>query len=142
MINESGKSHRLVVPYTDENGIPQEPRFGISSFRGKAIREWAAKLYRQVVDEKKDTTRIPSKEDINLAEDDRLDENKEHMVNYLENDESTQQARIPVSAAPITIFGEQVTDEDSINSKPVEEAMKLTKEETSGKTMTFFTRLK
>jgi hypothetical protein len=33
----------------DENGITQEPKFGVSSFRGKAIREWSSKLYEQVV---------------------------------------------------------------------------------------------
>lgn len=49
---DSGKAHHLVIPYVDENGIPQEPRFGASSFRGKAIKEWAATLYQQVVKEK------------------------------------------------------------------------------------------
>jgi hypothetical protein len=48
-IHDSGKAHHLVVPYKDENGIPQAPRFGVSSFRGKAIREWASRLYDQVV---------------------------------------------------------------------------------------------
>lgn len=47
-INDSGKSHHLVIAYIDENGIPQAPRFGLPSFRGKAIREWASKLYEQV----------------------------------------------------------------------------------------------
>jgi hypothetical protein len=51
-VHDSGKAHHLVMPYMDENGIPQEPRFGVSSFRGKAIKEWAAKLYQQVVKEK------------------------------------------------------------------------------------------
>ena len=59
-IHESGKAHRLVVPYIDENGIPQEPRFGVSSFGGKAIREWAVKLYQQVVIEKRDSNRFSS----------------------------------------------------------------------------------
>lgn len=53
-INESGKSHRIVIPYIDENGIPQEPRFGISSFGGKKIREWSAKVYELVVKNKKE----------------------------------------------------------------------------------------
>jgi len=52
-IHESGKEHHLVVPYVDENGIPQEPRFGVSSFRGKAIREWSSKLYEQVAKARK-----------------------------------------------------------------------------------------
>jgi hypothetical protein len=39
VIHESGKSHRLVVPYIDENGIPQEPRFGVSSIGGTDIRK-------------------------------------------------------------------------------------------------------
>jgi hypothetical protein len=48
-IHESGKAHRLMVPYVDENGIPQQPIFGVSSFRGKAIRQWASELYNSVV---------------------------------------------------------------------------------------------
>lgn len=46
-------AHRLVVPYIDQNGIPQEPRFGISSLGGKTIREWSAKFYERVVEAKK-----------------------------------------------------------------------------------------
>ncbi|MGA7370096.1 MAG: hypothetical protein WBX01_13280 [Nitrososphaeraceae archaeon] len=38
VIYETGKAHHIVIPYMDENGIPQESRFGISSFQGKAIR--------------------------------------------------------------------------------------------------------
>lgn len=52
-VHDSGKAHHLVVPYTDENGISQEPRFGVSSYGGKAIREWALKLYENVVKRKK-----------------------------------------------------------------------------------------
>lgn len=52
-IHDEGKAHRLVIPYADENGIPQAPRFGISSFRGKTIREWAEKTYEQIVIAKK-----------------------------------------------------------------------------------------
>lgn len=57
---DSGKAHHLVVPYVDENGIPQEPRFGASSFRGKAIKEWAVTLYQQVVKEKSDSSKSSS----------------------------------------------------------------------------------
>jgi hypothetical protein len=46
-------AHGLVVPYIDQNGIPQEPRFGISSLGGKTIREWSAKFYERVVEAKK-----------------------------------------------------------------------------------------
>jgi hypothetical protein len=53
-IHESGKAHRLVIPYVDQNGIPQEPRFGISSLGGKAIREWSAKFYERVVEVKRE----------------------------------------------------------------------------------------
>jgi hypothetical protein len=53
-IHESGKAHRLVIPYIDQNGIPQEPRFGISSLGGKAIREWSAKFYERVVEVKRE----------------------------------------------------------------------------------------
>lgn len=63
MIQESGKSHRVIVPYVDENGIPQEPRFGISSFGGKKIRELAAKLYQQVVKIKSKGTELSSKKE-------------------------------------------------------------------------------
>jgi hypothetical protein len=53
VIHESGKSHRLVVPYIDENGIPQEPRFGVSSIGGTDIRKWATGLYNAVVEAKR-----------------------------------------------------------------------------------------
>ena len=52
VIQEAGKKHRLLVPYIDENGILQEPIFGISSFGGKAIRKWAAELYELMVKRK------------------------------------------------------------------------------------------
>ena len=44
-IHEGGQRHRLVIPYVDENGIAHEPIFGVSSFKGKAIRKWTAKFY-------------------------------------------------------------------------------------------------
>jgi hypothetical protein len=52
MIQEAGKKHRLLIPYIDENGILQEPVFGISSFKGKTIRIWAAELYKLMVKRK------------------------------------------------------------------------------------------
>jgi hypothetical protein len=63
MLYDSGKAHHIAIPYTDENGIPQAPRFGISSFRGKAIKEWAVKLYQQVVNEKRESAKFLSKAD-------------------------------------------------------------------------------
>jgi hypothetical protein len=54
MIHDSGKAHHIVIPYLDENNIPQEPRFGVSSLGGKAIREWADKLYEVIVQAQKD----------------------------------------------------------------------------------------
>jgi hypothetical protein len=72
IIQESGKSHRIIVPYIDENGIPQEPRFGISSFGGKKIRELAAKLYQQVVKVKNQDTPSSKKETIKETTDDPL----------------------------------------------------------------------
>jgi hypothetical protein len=53
VIQEAGKSHRLLVPYIDENGILQEPIFGISSYRGKSIRRWAVEPYKLIVKRKK-----------------------------------------------------------------------------------------
>jgi uncharacterized CHY-type Zn-finger protein len=44
-IHDTGKSHDIVVPYIDENGIEQAPRFGVSSLTGNAIREWAKLIY-------------------------------------------------------------------------------------------------
>ena len=52
-VNESGKRHRLVIPYTDENGISHSPVFGISSMGGKAIREWASALYQIISNHEK-----------------------------------------------------------------------------------------
>jgi len=52
VIHESGKEHHIVVPYIDENGVSQEPRFGVSSWGGKAIREWATELYNRIVEVK------------------------------------------------------------------------------------------
>jgi hypothetical protein len=48
-IHESGKSHDIVVPYIDENGIEQAPRFGVTSLSGNAIREWAKLIYDTLV---------------------------------------------------------------------------------------------
>lgn len=47
-IEESGKEHRLVIAYRDEYGIFQAPRFGVASFGGKKIREWAKMLYEAI----------------------------------------------------------------------------------------------
>jgi len=64
-IDESGKSHRIVIGYVDENNIPQQPRFGISSFRGKAIKEWALLIYEQVVKNqtKQESEQVTSSDD-------------------------------------------------------------------------------
>jgi hypothetical protein len=51
-LQESGKRHRLVIPYVDDKGISHTPVFGISSMSGKAIREWASQLYKMVVEHK------------------------------------------------------------------------------------------
>jgi hypothetical protein len=50
-IHETGQRHRLSVPYVDENGIVQQPVFGVSSYKGKEIRRWAEKIYEQLVEE-------------------------------------------------------------------------------------------
>ena len=54
-IHDSGKAHHLVVSYIDANGIRQDPRFGISSFGGKAIRQWAVTFYETVVKAKRNS---------------------------------------------------------------------------------------
>ncbi len=48
-INESGKRHRLVIPYVDENGIKQSPIFGVSLLKEDLIRHLATNLYEMVV---------------------------------------------------------------------------------------------
>lgn len=63
MIYGSGRAHHVLVPYVDENGIPQAPRFGLSSYKGEAIRKLAAELYQQVVIEKRESTKYLSKAD-------------------------------------------------------------------------------
>jgi len=50
LLMESGKRHRLVVPYIDEKGIQHSPVFGISSFGGKAIKDWAKQLYQMIIE--------------------------------------------------------------------------------------------
>ena len=59
-MHDSGKAHHVVVPYIDENGIPQEPRFGASSLGGKVIRELSAKLYELIVKSKKNNIQSAS----------------------------------------------------------------------------------
>lgn len=49
VMRSKGKAHHIVIPYTDENGVFQQPRFGISSFGGKAIRIWSQKVYEQII---------------------------------------------------------------------------------------------
>jgi hypothetical protein len=50
-IHETGQRHRLAVTHVDENGIVQQPVFGVSSYKGKEIKRWAEKLYEQLVEE-------------------------------------------------------------------------------------------
>ena len=55
-IHDTGKAHDIVVPYVDENGIEQAPRFGVSSISGNAIREWAKLIYDALVEVQKNKT--------------------------------------------------------------------------------------
>ena len=57
-IHETGQRHRLLIPYADENGIIQQPIFGISSYGGKDIRKWAEKLYEQLVEVKQRSLQV------------------------------------------------------------------------------------
>lgn len=73
-IHEEGKAHHIVIPYVDENGIPQEPRFGISSYKGQEIRKWSETIYSQIVRIKKDVPKavqeqVKPVESINKSED-------------------------------------------------------------------------
>lgn len=57
MLRESGKRHRLVITYKDENGIINSPVFGVSSVSGQAIREWTTALYNALAITKNDNAK-------------------------------------------------------------------------------------
>jgi len=59
-IHDTGKSHDIVVPYVDENGMDQAPRFGVSSITGNAIREWAKLIYDTLVKIQKEKPSEPT----------------------------------------------------------------------------------
>ncbi len=48
-IRETGKRHRMVIPYIDENGVMNSPVFGISSLTGQAIKDWTTTLYGLII---------------------------------------------------------------------------------------------
>ena len=62
-IHDTGKAHDIVVPYIDENGIEQAPRFGVSSLTGNAIREWAKLIYDTLVEVQKNKTNQPEEQE-------------------------------------------------------------------------------
>jgi hypothetical protein len=68
MIYGSGRAHHILVPYVDENGIPQAPRFGLSSYQGEAIRKLASELYLRVVNEKRESIQFSSNADNNTKQ--------------------------------------------------------------------------
>ena len=39
-----------LLPYIDKNGIPQEPRFSVSSLTGGAVKKWAKAIYDRIVE--------------------------------------------------------------------------------------------
>lgn len=71
-IHDTGKSHDIVVPYIDENGIEQAPRFGVSSLTGNAIREWAKLIYDILVNIQKEKNGEAEKTEIKSSEEDLL----------------------------------------------------------------------
>jgi len=61
-LHKSGKKHEIVLPYVDENGILQIPRFGVASIFGGAIKEWAKAIYERIVEiQKEKRSRITGK---------------------------------------------------------------------------------
>jgi hypothetical protein len=64
----SGRAHHILVPYVDENGIPQAPRFGLSSYMRETIRKLASELYLRVVSEKRESIRFSSIADNNIRQ--------------------------------------------------------------------------
>ena len=69
VIHETGQRHRLLIPYVDENGIIQEPVFGVSSYGGKDIRKWTEKLYEQLVEEKQQQSSPDVNENVQIDKD-------------------------------------------------------------------------
>jgi hypothetical protein len=59
IINESGRRHRFVLPYIDENGVSHSPVFGISSLSGDAIKEWVSKIYLALINVEKKVSEQP-----------------------------------------------------------------------------------
>lgn len=68
LIHESGKRHRLVIPYFDENGIKQSPVFGASSRKGDAIKLLTSRIYKLVVENIKTYS-----DEENILEDNKID---------------------------------------------------------------------
>jgi hypothetical protein len=68
MIHGNGRAHHILVPYVDEDGIPQAPRFGLSSYKGEAIRKLASELYLRVVSEKNESIKFSSITDNNIKQ--------------------------------------------------------------------------
>lgn len=103
VIHETGKAHHIVIPYIDGNSILQEPRFGISSFGGKAIREWAREIYDKIIEAKKwnelgiDTTDI-----------------SHGVINAHDKVEAVQSTNAPRSGAPINVgqFTKQISNSE------------------------------
>jgi len=56
-IHDTGKAHDIVVPYVDENGITQAPRFGVASIFGGGIKKWAEALYQILAEIQKEKAR-------------------------------------------------------------------------------------
>jgi uncharacterized membrane protein len=68
------------VPYIDENGIPQEPRFGVVSLSGRAIKEWAARLYGVVVEVKKQQKSSKPTEYASVKQESKSNEDPLHVL--------------------------------------------------------------
>ena len=58
----------LVSSFVDENGIPHAPRFGLSSYKGEAIRKLTSELYLRVVNEKRKSIKFSSIADNNTKQ--------------------------------------------------------------------------
>jgi hypothetical protein len=97
MIYGSGRAHHILVPYVDENGIPQAPRFGLSSYMGEAIRKLASELYLRVVSEKNESIKFSSNTDNNIKQ-----PSNKKPISSQENDDPLRVLKIRFAKGEIT----------------------------------------
>jgi hypothetical protein len=111
IIHETGRAHHIIIPHIDEYSIPQEPRFGISSFGGRGIREWAKEIYDRIIEAKRGNE--PSIDTTDFSQ---------NRTNFQNKATSSKSVIMPRSGSPLT-FGRK--PEQSSNSGGMDELKDL-----------------